>query len=99
MLPRSKIKMQDDYFKILLALKAKRLEIASMKKVEAFKIFHNATLEAIAEARPQTLEDLAEIKGLGAGIGIKVLRYQIDYAIVPYGELGNTHQVSLLVSF
>ena len=59
--------MDSDYFKILLALKAKRLEIASLKKVEAFKIFHNATLEAIAEAKPQTLEDLAEIKGLGVG--------------------------------
>src|SRR3989338_5907879 len=77
--------MQDDYFKILLALKAKRLEIASMKKVEAFKIFHNATLEAIAEARPQTLEDLAEIKGLGAG---KVSKYgeAILFIIRKFGD-------------
>lgn len=66
--------MESDYFKILLALKAKRLEIASLKKVEAFKIFHNATLEEIAKLKPQTLEDLAKIKGLG---GSKLSRYGV----------------------
>lgn len=66
--------MSDDYFKILLALKAKRLEIVSLKKVEAFKVFHNATLEEIAKLKPQTLEDLAKIKGLG---GSKLAHYGV----------------------
>ena len=32
-----------------------------------------------------------------AGIGIKFKKYIIDYAFVPYGVLGNTHRISILV--
>ena len=38
----------------------------------AFVIFHDATLEAIAAARPQTLDDLRGISGIGA---TKLQRY------------------------
>lgn len=37
--------------------------------------------------------------GLTAGFGLRVTRYAFDYAFVPYGELGNTHQMSLSVRF
>lgn len=37
--------------------------------------------------------------GLGAAIQASLIRYQIDYAFVPYGELGTTHRVSLTVAF
>jgi len=40
--------------------------------VPAYVVFHDATLEAIAAARPHTLEELREISGIGAA---KLTRY------------------------
>ncbi|MBU1262229.1 PorV/PorQ family protein [bacterium] len=37
--------------------------------------------------------------GLTAGIGFKISNYRFDYAYVPYGNLDNTHQVSLTARF
>jgi len=37
--------------------------------------------------------------GLSAGIGYNSDNYQVDYAIVPYGDLGNTHRVSFTIRF
>jgi hypothetical protein len=37
--------------------------------------------------------------GLGAGLGLKLGNYQMDYAIAPYGELGNTHRISISADF
>jgi long-subunit fatty acid transport protein len=37
--------------------------------------------------------------GLSAGIGYDSKDYQVDYAIVPYGDLGNTHRVSFTIRF
>jgi len=37
--------------------------------------------------------------GLSGGIGYDSSAYQIDYAFVPYGELGNTHRVSFTIQF
>ena len=37
--------------------------------------------------------------GLGFGIGLKIFGHQIDYALVPYGELGIAHQISMLAHF
>lgn len=39
------------------------------------------------------------LAGLGAGIGLKIFNYQLDYALTPHEELGNTHRISLLASF
>lgn len=41
----------------------------------------------------------SNVTRLGAGIGLKLFGYQIDYALVPFGELGNVHQVSLIAGF
>ena len=38
-------------------------------------------------------------KGLTAGIGFKMGKTSIDYAYVPYGDLGNTHRISLGIKF
>lgn len=38
-------------------------------------------------------------EGLGGGVGINVLSYNLDYAIVPYSDLGTTHRISLVVDF
>jgi long-subunit fatty acid transport protein len=37
--------------------------------------------------------------GLSAGIGYNSPDYQVDYAFVPYGDLGGTHRISFTVRF
>jgi ATP-dependent DNA helicase RecQ len=49
-----------------IALKAWRAEVAKEHNLPAYVIFHDATLAAIAERAPQTLEDLQGITGIGA---------------------------------
>ncbi|XAH23918.1 DNA helicase RecQ [Xylophilus sp. GW821-FHT01B05] len=48
------------------ALKAWRAEVAKEHNLPAYVIFHDATLAAIAERAPQSLEDLQGVSGLGA---------------------------------
>ena len=48
-----------------LALKAWRLETARSEEVPPYVIFHDATLAAILDARPTTLEELATVSGVG----------------------------------
>ncbi len=43
--------------------------------------------------------DLGTASGLRAGIGVAIRDYRLDYAFVPYGELGQAHRFSLLASF
>lgn len=57
--------MDDNYNRIVAFLKEKRQEIASLKKVEVFKVLQNKTIEEIARLKPQTVEELAKIKGIG----------------------------------
>lgn len=42
---------------------------------------------------------LGTASGLRAGMGVEIRDYKIDYAFVPYGELGQAHRVSLVASF
>jgi hypothetical protein len=55
--------------------------------------FTNSGLRSNADSR------LERLTGLGAGMGIRLHRYQVDYAIEPYGELGSTHRISLTANF
>jgi ATP-dependent DNA helicase RecQ len=48
------------------ALKAWRSEVAQQHNLPAYVIFHDATLAAIAQRAPQSLEDLQGISGIGA---------------------------------
>ena len=45
----------------------------------------------------KTNQDIAE--GWSAGLGFKFQRIHLDYAYVPYGDLGNTHRISLGMKF
>ncbi len=47
------------------ALKAWRMAQAKRKKVPAFRIFSDKTLHALAEARPQSLNELLQVPGFG----------------------------------
>ena len=60
------------------ALKAWRAEVAKEHNLPAYVIFHDATLAAIAERAPQSLDDLQGLSGIGAkkleAYGQEVLR-------------------------
>jgi outer membrane protein OmpA-like peptidoglycan-associated protein len=49
------------------------------------------------------VQDLGSTAGFTAGVGVAInaglLKYQMDYAFVPYGELGSTQRISLTVGF
>ena len=47
------------------ALRARRREIASEQGVPPYVIFHDTTLEAMAEQQPDTLEEFAALPGVG----------------------------------
>ncbi len=59
-------------------LKAWRAEVAKQHNLPAYVIFHDATLAAIAQRAPQSLDDLQGISGIGAkkleAYGAEVLR-------------------------
>jgi ATP-dependent DNA helicase RecQ len=63
-------------------LKAWRAEVAREHNLPAYVIFHDATLAEIARRRPQTLDDLQGISGIGAkkleAYGADVLRVVAD---------------------
>ncbi|MDD5686643.1 MAG: PorV/PorQ family protein [Elusimicrobia bacterium] len=42
---------------------------------------------------------LGEIVGLGVGAGFRVWGFGLDYAFVPFGELGDTHRISFGAKF
>lgn len=51
---------------LLVALKAKRTELAKAQNVPAYVIFPDKTLVEMAMARPSSLDEMAEIGGVGA---------------------------------
>jgi hypothetical protein len=49
--------------------------------------------------RTDTLKGLSAIAGVSAGLGLNVWGQELAYAYLPYGDLGNTHYISLLMKF
>jgi ATP-dependent DNA helicase RecQ len=47
------------------ALKAKRLELAREQGVPPYVIFHDSTLLGILECKPRTLDEMAQVSGVG----------------------------------
>ena len=67
------------------ALRARRRELAQAQGVPPYVIFHDTTLEAMAEIRPRTLDEMGELSGVGAK---KLERYgEIFLGVIrDYGE-------------
>jgi DNA helicase-2/ATP-dependent DNA helicase PcrA len=61
------------------ALRQWRKEVALTAEVPAFVVFTDATLTAIAEARPSSLEELSKLAGVGPS---KLERYGQDVLAV-----------------
>ncbi len=77
-LPKAAIALDDAAQARFVALKEWRAEVAREHNLPAYVIFHDATLAAIAERAPQSLDDLQGISGIGAkkleAYGAEVLR-------------------------
>ena len=58
------------------ALRARRLKLAKAQGVPPYVVFHDATLAAMAERRPQTLSEFSEISGVGER---KLAAYGADF--------------------
>jgi ATP-dependent DNA helicase RecQ len=61
------------------ALKAKRLELAREQGVPPYVIFHDSTLLEMLNRKPQTLDEMGRISGVGQS---KLMRYGDDFLAV-----------------
>ncbi|MCE0506393.1 DNA helicase RecQ [Roseivivax sp. GX 12232] len=73
---------------LLSALKAKRRALAEAASVPAYIIFNDRTLIEMAERRPQTLDEMAGLSGIGAK---KLDRYGDAFLAVIAGEAEGLH--------
>ncbi|WP_417256300.1 DNA helicase RecQ [Celeribacter halophilus] len=64
--PVAKALVSEEDAPLLSALKAKRRALAEEARVPAYVVFADRTLIEMAEKRPQTLDDMARIGGVGA---------------------------------
>jgi ATP-dependent DNA helicase RecQ len=60
------IALDDDGLERFAALKAWRAEVAREHNLPAYVVFHDATLAEMARGAPQSLDDLAQVSGVGA---------------------------------
>jgi len=77
--------VSDEDAPLLSALKAKRRALAEAARVPAYVIFNDKTLIEIAEKRPETLDAMAGISGVGAK---KLERYGDAFLAIVTGEQG-----------
>ena len=81
-LPKAAVALDDAAQNRFTALKVWRAAVAKEHNLPAYVIFHDATLAAIAERHPQTLDDLNGISGIGArkleAYGDAVLRVNLN---------------------
>lgn len=86
--PAVKAMVSEEDAPLLSALKAKRRAFAEAAKVPAYVIFNDRTLIEMAEMRPQTLDEMARIGGVGAK---KLERYGDAFLEVIVGEAQQMH--------
>jgi ATP-dependent DNA helicase RecQ len=86
--PTAKALVSDEDAPLLSALKAKRRALAEAAKVPAYVVFTDRTLIEMAEKRPNSLDDMARIGGVGAK---KLEKYGDDFLSVINGEAAAMH--------
>ncbi|MGR3761024.1 DNA helicase RecQ [Roseobacteraceae bacterium NS-SX3] len=86
--PAVKTLVSEEDAPLLSALKAKRRALAEAQKVPAYVIFPDRTLIEMAEQRPETLDQMARISGVGAK---KLERYGDDFLSVITGAAEQQH--------
>jgi ATP-dependent DNA helicase RecQ len=86
--PAVKSLVSEEDAPLLSALKAKRRALAEQQKVPAYIIFNDKTLIEMAERRPQNLDQMASIGGVGAK---KLESYGQAFLSVITGEQTSVH--------
>ncbi len=86
--PAVKTLVSEEDAPLLSALKAKRRALAEGAKVPAYVIFPDRTLIEMAETRPQSMDEMARIGGIGAK---KLDRYGKTFLGVIAGEVQAIH--------
>lgn len=86
--PAVKAMVSDEDAPLLSALKAKRRALAEQASVPAYIIFPDRTLIEMAESRPETLDDMARINGIGAK---KLERYGDAFLSVIASDVPEMH--------
>ena len=86
--PTAKALVSEEDAPLLSALKAKRRALAEAAKVPAYVVFNDRTLIEMAEKRPNSLDEMARINGVGAK---KLERYGDDFLSVINGEAEAMH--------
>ncbi|MBQ4823998.1 DNA helicase RecQ [Leisingera sp. HS039] len=86
--PAVKALVAEEDAPLLSALKAKRRALAEAQKVPAYVIFPDRTLIEMAETRPETLDQMARVNGVGAK---KLERYGDDFLSVITGAAEQLH--------
>lgn len=83
---RTQVSEEDE--PLLSALKAKRRALAEVARVPAYVIFPDRTLIELAETRPQNLDEMARVNGIGAK---KLESYGREFLQVIAGEAVEMH--------
>ncbi|MAM63666.1 DNA helicase RecQ [Maritimibacter sp. UBA3975] len=86
--PAVKALVSEEDAPLLSALKAKRRALAEAQRVPAYVVFTDRTLIEMAETRPQTLDAMAGISGIGAK---KLEKYGDAFLSVIAGEVEALH--------
>jgi ATP-dependent DNA helicase RecQ len=73
--PRTGLPVQSQDLHLFQALRDLRARLAKEQNVPAYVIFHDSTLRNIAERRPDSMGELAQVGGIG---GAKLERYGAD---------------------
>ena len=85
--PMAKAMVSEEDAPLLSALKAKRRALAEEARVPAYVIFNDRTLIEMAEKRPQDLDEMAGVSGVGAK---KLERFGFVFLEVITGEAAQT---------
>lgn len=86
--PAVKTLVSEEDAPLLSALKAKRRYLAETAGVPAYIIFNDRTLIEMAETRPQTLDEMMKISGIGAK---KLESYGSEFLSVIIGDVPEMH--------
>ncbi|MCO6383852.1 DNA helicase RecQ [Oceanicola sp. 502str15] len=80
--PAAKALVSEEDAPLLSALKAKRRALAEAQRVPAYVVFPDRTLIEMVEKRPETLDQMAQVGGVGAK---KLERYGAEFLAVLTG--------------
>ncbi|MBA4490867.1 DNA helicase RecQ [Paracoccus sp. S1E-3] len=83
-----KMQVAEEDAPLFSALKARRRALAEAARVPAYVIFPDRTLQEMAERRPQTLDEMARISGVGAK---KLESYGAAFLSVIAGDTAPMH--------